>query len=140
MKQERPVNNQQLKVAAVKARQSISRDQTQHLLMSVGFRFSFAPTFRGDCRTGSGQARKEKKAQHRGLEIRVKKNVRQSEKRGKQGKSLRQVSKVRNVEEESSGYMYRFELCQEINGGRGHMGELGKAAEVVLLLCGDIKV
>ena len=35
---ERPPDRQQVKVAAVKASQSISREETENLLMSTGFR------------------------------------------------------------------------------------------------------
>ncbi|KAL0147001.1 hypothetical protein M9458_057525 [Cirrhinus mrigala] len=38
----------------------------------------------------------------------------------------------------TSGYMYRFELYQGASGGRGDVGELGMAAEVVVRLCSDI--
>ncbi len=39
----------------------------------------------------------------------------------------------------STGYMYQFELYQGATGGRGQVGELGMAAEVVLRLCDNIK-
>lgn len=38
----------------------------------------------------------------------------------------------------SSGYMYRFELYQGASGGRGDVGELGMAPEVVIRLCSDL--
>lgn len=38
----------------------------------------------------------------------------------------------------SSGYMYRFELYQGACGGRGDVGELGMAPEVVVRLCSDL--
>lgn len=39
----------------------------------------------------------------------------------------------------STSYMYQFELYQGATGGRGRVGELGMAAEVVLRLCENIK-
>ncbi|KAF7653402.1 hypothetical protein LDENG_00083590 [Lucifuga dentata] len=39
LKAERPTNKQELKTAAVKTRQSISREETQHLVMSMSSRF-----------------------------------------------------------------------------------------------------
>ncbi|KAL2091612.1 hypothetical protein ACEWY4_013875 [Coilia grayii] len=39
----------------------------------------------------------------------------------------------------STGYMYEFELYQGASGGRGRVGDLGAAAEVVLRLCDKLK-